>query len=1027
MDIKKPLTLREILVYGILISVFVFAIIFLFTLDEEVEDPVYYHNYSTVTNDPDIIKIGVLITESNEITHEEWDKTAEYLATEIPNHDFVIVPILHSEVSDKVINKEVDFVIVNPSIYVNLEVTTGAKSIATMQNISGTVTSSSYGAVVFTLDSNDDINTYTDVSKRTIAAVNKYSFSWEMALNDFKTEGIASDNDFQYLTFTNTESEVVNRVLSGTDDVGVVRSGVLEEMSDAGLIDLADIKVLSIESSGYPFLLSTQLYPEWPLVQTNHISDELGLLVGEALMTLEYDATAIINSGIGGWGIPQNYQDVHTTLQILNIAPYEDYNVLSLQNTIYHNRVLFIIILVALSVIISITLWLIHIQDELVVSSKKSLEMEKVAIEANEAKGEFLANMSHEIRTPMSAIIGLATLMESTELTKRQSDYNLKLKNSATNLLGIINNILDYSKIEAKKMKPENAEFDLNDVLNNLSNIVTLRANEKNIEFLYNIETNLPRTYYGDSLRIGQVLINLVSNAIKFTEEGQVVLSIKSSMVADKNHLLFVIKDSGIGMSQDQISKILKPFTQADSSFTRRYGGTGLGLSISSQLIQIMGGRLHISSEEGVGSTFSFALPIEVIDQEDEIGRVVPKELDNLKVLIVDDNDVSLHIMDDICKSFGFETEPVLSSLDAVQMLEEEEFIPDLVIIDYMMPELNGIELAKEIKDKKLVPNLQAVLMVSAFGKEEVLKEAYDVGVYEFIDKPVNPSYFFDTIIKVFSGEGPIQIELEPVQTEVDLVKPGTNIILAEDNKINQQIVNELLSKEGFHVTIANNGQEVLDLLAEDKFNYKLILMDIQMPVLDGREATRKIRLSNDEKYKSIPIIAMTAHALDIERRKCMAAGMNDFVTKPVEIRKLFGVLSEYVEIVTVSVDTGNDSKKVYLDFLDTEQGIDNMGGDEAFYLEILYQFFNDYKTYDKSLQSLFKGEDAADLIIEIHTIKGLAATIGATDLHEKAKIIEASLRTDKYDSPKFNKFIKELQLVIGKLDEYFNANPFTG
>jgi CheY-like chemotaxis protein len=313
--------------------------------------------------------------------------------------------------------------------------------------------------------------------------------------------------------------------------------------------------------------------------------------------------------------------------------------------------------------------------------------------------------------------------------------------------------------------------------------------------------------------------------------------------------------------------------------------------------------------------------------------------------------------------------------------------------------------------------------MISVYDHETIVQKANAVKIFDFLDKPINPSFLFDTIITMFSKAEIKQKAISANPNQVDLVKPGTCIILAEDNLINQRIVNELLTKEGFDVTIANNGQEVLDILEEKEKDYKLILMDIQMPVMNGREATIAIR-KKDAEYRNIPIIAMTAHALEIERKKSLAAGMNDFLTKPVEMKLLFTVLSKYIDIVTISINA-QKGQSVNLDFLDTKEGIKNMFGDSVLYLEILYTFYNDYANFQKGLDIMFKEEDNKDLVIEVHTIKGLAATIGAMKLYEKAIAFETELRNNIFDFDYYNDFSNEFKVLLKNLASYFDANPF--
>ena len=1020
---NKPLSFMEIVIYGFLISVFVFSFVFLLTIQEASVEVEYYHEYRTEFVDPAIVRIGILADEDTTEIEDMWQATENYLNAVIADHTFEIVALAFDEVSDAVLNEEVDFVFVNSSLYVELVVNNGVRRIATVERLNVDVPSTSFGSVIFTRADNTSINTYNDIKGKSFGAVDERSFGgYQMAVKEFYDYNINPEIDFN-ISFEGSHTSIVEKVLNGTLEAGAVRTGVIEEMVEDGLISIADIKVLNGDDvTEFPLLLSTQLYPEWPMAKAPHIADELGEQVASALMNLEATDQASMDAKIAGFTISQNYQDVHTTLKIINAAPYESYGGVSFHNSIYYNRIFLLIITVALFVIITFAFWQIHTRSTLVEMTKLSQDMETVAIKANAAKGEFLANMSHEIRTPMSAIIGLSTLLESTDLSTRQRDYNHKLKSSAQSLLGIIENILDYSKIDAKKMKVEEIEFNLNDVLYNLANVVTLPATEKGIEFLFDIPFNHPKKYIGDPLRLGQVLINIVANAIKFTKKGQVVLQVRNQLVNEIPHTVFRVIDSGIGMTQEQVDKILHPFTQADSSFTRRYGGTGLGLTITNQLVNLMGGDLTISSEEGVGSVFSFAIPLPLIKDEEAL-FAVPKKLLNLKILIVDDNPTSLKIMEQLCISLQFETVAVTSQIEAAEILRDKVFNPDVLVLDYLMPGANGIDLVKALKAKKLLKNLHSVLMVSAFGKESVVKEAEEAGVSEFLDKPINPSLFYDTILSLFNVERPVQRERSKTGDKVNLIKPGTTIILAEDNKINQQIVGELLSREGFEVKIANNGLEVLEVLEEDKLDYKLILMDIQMPLLNGREATKIIR-ETKTKYQKIPIIAMTAHALEEERQKCFEVGMNDFLTKPLEIEKMFVALSKYIDIVSVSVkDDGVSAFSV--DFLDTKIGMKNLGNDEGLYLEVLYSFLVDYKEYETSLEHIFQMDEKDDLLLEVHTIKGLAATIGAMNLQKLAEQFEVKLKDGLYDSDSFLPFLKSFSDLISKLDNYFKHNPF--
>jgi signal transduction histidine kinase/DNA-binding response OmpR family regulator/HPt (histidine-containing phosphotransfer) domain-containing protein len=1021
---RKALTFREFIVLGLFFSIIIFGMVYLLTIEEEKVDPIFYHEYQGDIYDPDLIRIGLLTDKDASDVNLAWSETISFLESEIINHQFIIVPLLYDDVKAKMVNEEIDFVVVDPSMFVDLAVNYSISSIATMKNYYAENETTSLGSVIFTSSTNNEVTSITDVKNKNLVAANDFSFEGILAAKkEFLDNGIDIDKDLNSLSYVGTYSKVVSDVVNGLYDVGIVRTGIIEEMVKNGTLTLDEISVLNLSNSDFPLALSTQLYPEWSIAKTPHISKDLGYEVAIALLKLEKTDQAAIDLDIAGWTISSNYQDVHTMIKLIGEAPYENYGSISLHNAIYYNRIFLIIILSSLFIIVSITLWLFRTRSELVQITKVSRQMEKIANEANEAKGGFLANMSHEIRTPMSAIIGLSSLLERTGLTIRQHEYNSRLKSSAINLLGIIEDILDYSKIDAKQMKLEKIEFDLYDILYHLSNMIAFKAREKDVDYLFKIQPGLPKRFIGDPLRIGQILINIVNNALKFTNEGQVLLSISSINKNGNSLLLFEVKDTGIGMTNKEINNVINPFIQADSSFTRRYGGTGLGLTITSQIIELMGGKLEITSEKGVGSTFVFELPLDYV-KNDTQSFVLPAELRNLKVMIVDDNLSSLEIFEEICDEMMVVSKVVSDPFDAIKVLEDGLFNPDILIVDVNFEGLSGIELIESLEQKDLLENTQSILLVSAWVKEEIIEEATKLGVTRFLDKPVYPSSFYDTIVSLYNTNETKQHSNIVSKKKVNLVKPGTSIILAEDNKINQKIVNELLSNEGFHVTIANNGQEVIDILNLDEFDYKVILMDIQMPVLNGRDATGLIR-QMEFKYKDIPIVAMTAHALAVERDKSLSVGMNAFLTKPLEISKLLDVLSKYVDIISVPIDIKN-AEGLGLPFLDAKSGLTNVNNNKELYIEMLYQFLNDYRGYDLTLKDIFNKDNVEDIIVEIHRIKGLSSTLGAIEVYTKSLDVELELRKGKHDYSKFSVFIDSLKKLETDLENYFKVNTYT-
>ncbi|MBF0224623.1 MAG: transporter substrate-binding domain-containing protein [Desulfobacterales bacterium] len=522
---------------------------------------------------------------------------------------------------------------------------------------------------------------------------------------------------------------------------------------------------------------------------------------------------------------------------------------------------------------------------------------------ATKAKSEFLANMSHEIRTPMNAIIGLSGLALKIESTPKHQDYLKKIESSALSLLGIINDILDFSKIEAGKMDMESIEFNLEDILNNISNLISIKAEEKGIELLFNIKKEVLFELIGDPLRLGQVLINLANNAVKFTEAGQIIIMIEraaylETKASDRVCLKFSIKDSGIGMTKEQIEKLFQAFSQADGSTTRKFGGTGLGLSISKRLVEMMNGKIWAESEVGKGTTFIFTAYFGLQQKKTHKVYLCPENIKNIRVLVVDDNPAAREILCDAIKSFGFGAYQVASGHEAIAEIEKAYLSGtpyNLVLMDWKMPIMDGIETSKRIKSNPNLSHIPAILMVTAYGREEIRKQAEEAGIEYFLTKPVNHSFLFDGIMSVcghYVSDNSVFLKEKTEEIKgLEFIR-GTRILLVEDNVINQQVASELLEGEGFEVIVAENGKVALTSLNTNE-RFDAILMDIQMPEMDGFETTKRIR--EDARFKDIPIIAMTAHAMAEERKKCLDAGMNDHVSKPINPKSLFSTLVKWI------------------------------------------------------------------------------------------------------------------------------------
>ena len=668
-------------------------------------------------------------------------------------------------------------------------------------------------------------------------------------------------------------------------------------------------------------------------------------------------------------------------------------------------------------------------------NEEELIKAKTVAEEATHAKSEFLANMSHEIRTPMNAVIGFSELLKKTEMMPKQRDYINKIDASAKSLLGIINDILDFSKMEAGKLELERVGFRLDDVINNVISMNSNKASEKNIELINNIESDVPYCLVGDPLRVGQVLLNLVNNAVKFTNEGHVFVEVSLASKSDQMcRIKFSVSDTGIGLTKEQKEKLFSAFSQADTSVTRRFGGTGLGLTISKRLVEMMKGAICVESEFGVGSTFSFEIEFQIQSGEKANQPVYKKSLKNLKVLIVDDNEVSREILKEQIGAFGVDTVTVASGEAAIQEVKiHSEHKPfDLVIMDWRMPEMDGIEAAKAILNDKSIDHMPMAIMVSAFGREEVAKKAEKIGIQNFLMKPINQSLLFDTIVNMFDMDKSgmtIQSSARLDDGTEEIRLDGARILLVEDNVINQEVATEILSSAGATVEVANNGKEALEAVAASA--YDLVLMDLQMPVMGGYEATKFIR--TDRKNLNLPIIAMTAHAMQGVEAECKAAGMNDYVSKPIDPNNLFSTIQKWVKPSTlinkaVAASSSNDDNAAeaeqklpdHIPGVDINEGVSRVGGNKKLFVKLLNDFASTYQPYAINIHKAIAEQKIEEARRLAHTLKGVSGNISAHEVFSLSEQIEKALNQAKPED--CAQLLDQLSTAIRKLIEAINA-----